>query len=90
MLEINIWELFVILIVALVVLGPEKLPKVAFAIGRFMQYFRNVLKGIEADFIAQAKLAETQKDATDIVTQMQSPDMKNDNDRTHNADPLSH
>lgn len=49
MLEISMWELTVIGIVALLVLGPEQLPKVAKTIGRWAGRARYLWLKVKAE-----------------------------------------
>ncbi len=50
MLNLGPWEVGLILIVALIVVGPGKLPEVAKAIGKGMNEFKKVTAGYKKDF----------------------------------------
>ena len=41
MFDMSFGELCIILIIALVVLGPKQLPQVAYRIGRWLRFFKN-------------------------------------------------
>ena len=45
--RIGIGELIVILVLALLIFGPAKLPEIGKAVGRGMREFRNAAKGLE-------------------------------------------
>jgi len=64
MFGVSIPEVFIILVIALIVIGPEKLPKIAGTIGKVMAEFRgvvnNVKRGIEEE---EVKLGAAAKDA---------------------------
>lgn len=49
MFGIGIWELIFILIIALIIFGPGKLPEVGKAIGRGLSEFKKASKEIESD-----------------------------------------
>ncbi len=51
-------ELLVILVVALVVLGPKRLPEVARSLGKAMAEFRRQTAGVIDEFQVQAMLEE--------------------------------
>ncbi len=42
MIDISFWEILVIIIVALVIIKPENVPKVACNIGRWFRYLKNL------------------------------------------------
>lgn len=54
MFDIGFWELFLILILALLVIGPERLPgaarSIGFWIGRARRYIEGVRNEVEAEF----------------------------------------
>lgn len=50
MLNLGPWEVGLILVVALIVVGPGKLPEVAKAIGKSMNEFKKATAGYKRDF----------------------------------------
>lgn len=65
----NIAELMVIGIVALIVIGPKKLPEVASALGKFIKACRNVSANLKAELenqIKQSQLEENQQRAAEV------------------------
>lgn len=41
MFDISIWEIGVVLLVALVVLGPQQMLRISYKLGRWLRYFRH-------------------------------------------------
>ncbi|MGH8445956.1 MAG: Sec-independent protein translocase protein TatB [Solimonas sp.] len=58
MFDIGFSELLVCFLVALVVLGPEKLPKVARTVGRWTGQAKGYLRNLTAELDREAQLAE--------------------------------
>ncbi|HLG50712.1 MAG TPA: twin-arginine translocase TatA/TatE family subunit [Chloroflexota bacterium] len=54
-------ELLLILLVAMVVLGPEKIPEVAASIGRWIREFRRATEELSAQFAGENPLYEIQR-----------------------------
>lgn len=48
MFGLGIWEILVILVIALVIMGPDRLPTLAKALGRGMREFRKATREIQA------------------------------------------
>lgn len=61
MFDVGFSELLVIFIVALVVLGPEKLPKVARAAGRWTGMARSYLRNLSTELDRESHAAELKK-----------------------------
>lgn len=66
MIEISIWKIFLVLIVALVVLGPEQLPKVAKMLGRLIGQLKGAMGTVQKEINQltvdpQDKVAEKEK-----------------------------
>lgn len=68
MFNIGAIELIVILLVALIVVGPKDLPRVARAIARFVRYLKNLFN----DFKQELELDETLKELKDIERDVKS------------------
>jgi len=66
MLNIGMPELLVILAVALIVLGPKRLPEIARALGKAMAEFRKATSGLSEELEnARAMLEEEARKATE-------------------------
>lgn len=58
MFDIGFWELLLIGLVALVVIGPERLPKVARVVGLWVGKARNTLGSVKAEIDRELKAQE--------------------------------
>lgn len=56
MFNIGPWELILILIVALIVVGPGKLPEVGKAVGKGLREFKKATSGIQEEITESLKL----------------------------------
>jgi sec-independent protein translocase protein TatB len=54
--DIGFWELLLVFVVALVILGPERLPQVAAKAGRWMANARAIVRNLRAQI--EAELAQ--------------------------------
>ena len=63
MFNIGLPELLIILAIALIVFGPNKLPELAKAFGRAMREFRKATEEVKESFVAETKDLEEVKDA---------------------------
>ncbi len=61
-------ELFVVALVALVVIGPERLPGVAKKAGQWLSKMRRYVDDVKSDFNRQADLAELRKIKDDMTS----------------------
>ena len=61
MLDIGVGELFVIGVVALVVIGPERLPRVARTAGHLLGRFQRYVAEVKADINREIELSELKK-----------------------------
>lgn len=61
MFDIGFWELLLIGIVALVVVGPERLPEVAKSAGVYVAKFRRFVAGVKSDIDAELETGELKK-----------------------------
>lgn len=71
MFEIGFSELLVCFLVALVVLGPEKLPKVARTVGRWTGQAKGYLRNLTAELDREAQLGELRKQLEDAKRAVQ-------------------
>lgn len=61
MFDVGFWELLLIGIVALVVVGPERLPEVARTTGRWVAKARRFVAGVKSDINAELESGELHK-----------------------------
>lgn len=75
MFDFGFWELAIVLVVALIVVGPDKLPGLALKIGRWVgkakQYIRTVRADIESE-IKAAELKEMLEKQQSEITELRS------------------
>ena len=58
MFDFGFWELAIIMVVALLVVGPERLPALAGQVGRFVGKARRMIASIRSDIESEIKAAE--------------------------------
>lgn len=58
MFDIGFWELAIIALVALVVVGPERLPKLAYTAGKWLGKGRKVLQQVKSEIDKEIKAEE--------------------------------
>lgn len=58
MFDVGFWELSLIFVVALIVLGPERLPRAARTVGLWVGKARQVLSSVKADIDREIKADE--------------------------------
>lgn len=58
MFDIGFWELMLIGLVALVVVGPERLPKLAFTAGKWLGKGRSMLNAVKSEIDKEIKAEE--------------------------------
>jgi len=65
MFSISFWEILLILIIALIVIGPKRLPEVAKTTGKWLRWFRNQITGIRSDIERELDAQEYKKGASE-------------------------
>ena len=68
MFDLGFTEILVIFVVALVVLGPERLPEVARAVGRFIAKAQGYVTQVKSEFNRETQLSEIQRLREEIAT----------------------
>ena len=58
MFDFGFWELAIIMVIALLVVGPEKLPTLAGQVGRFVGKAKRVVNNLRSDIESEIKAAE--------------------------------
>lgn len=71
MFDLGFTEILVIGVVALVVLGPEKMPEVARAAGRFFAKAQSYISQVKGEFERESQLAEIKKLREEIASSAQ-------------------
>jgi sec-independent protein translocase protein TatB len=72
MIEINFWKIFLVLLVALVVLGPERLPKIARQLGRWIAQLRFFVTNTQKEFLQNS--SEISTDQSDHQAEVKTPE----------------
>lgn len=67
---IGITELILILVIALIIFGPGKLPDVGRALGKSIREFKNAERGTEESISAQTVVQPESEDKTNHVQQV--------------------
>lgn len=79
MFDIGFWEILVIGVVALLVIGPEKLPDVARTVGRWVAKVQRFVAGVKADINSELESGELRKILGDQESQIRElKEMVND------------
>ncbi|WP_033916248.1 Sec-independent protein translocase protein TatB [Campylobacter sputorum] len=63
MLGMSFSEILVIALIAILVLGPDKLPKAMVEIAKFLKFFKKSINDAKASFDQEIKIAELKADA---------------------------
>ena len=94
MFDIGFSELLVIGVVALIVIGPERLPRVARTVGHLMGRMQRYVADVKADIDREVELEElrkmrdsVQQAATNIETSVQSELTKTETELNQAIDP---
>lgn len=61
MFDVGLWEVALLAVIALVVVGPERLPKLATSVGRWTGKIRRMAQTIQRDIDRQIALEDQQK-----------------------------
>ena len=79
MFDIGWSELFIVVVVTLIVLGPRELPHVLYQIGKFIRYVRSVTRGFQGHFdrmIHEAELEDMKKNIQDLYSRNLTHEME--------------
>ncbi|WP_299019874.1 Sec-independent protein translocase protein TatB [uncultured Photobacterium sp.] len=88
MFDIGFWELILISVVGLVVLGPERLPVAIRSVSRWVGAARNMANSVKDEISQELKIQELQenlKKAEQMGMQDLSPDLNNSVDELKKA-----
>jgi sec-independent protein translocase protein TatB len=71
MFDIGFWEMVIVCVVALVVLGPERLPKVARTLGLFVGRARATFYAVRSEVERELELQEIRKTSQQLENEVQ-------------------
>ena len=73
MFDVGFWELAVIMVVALLVIGPERLPRVARTVGLWLGRARSAFNSVKADIDRELRAEELK---TMLTKQAEAPELQ--------------
>ncbi len=79
MFGVSIPEVFIIMVIALIVIGPEKLPKIAGTIGKVMREFRGVVNNVKRSIEEEESNLETAAKNESVSKKVSSAESNFDN-----------
>lgn len=77
MFDISFWEILVILLVALVTLGPQQMLRISYKMGRWVRYFRHSLSAISNEINQELNLEMASKEKTTVQKKDEAPKEEN-------------
>jgi len=72
MFDIGFWELLLISIIALVVIGPERLPSAAAKVGKIIGQVRRTWMGVKNEFMREAQTEELRRQIAEQKAKIES------------------
>ena len=80
-------EIIIILVIALIVIGPKKLPELAKALGKGMSEFKKATQEIKGSLNVEEDFKEAKKDLVDSVTGLDKVDVAEESGSTGEKPP---
>ena len=80
-------EIIVILVIALIVIGPKKLPELAKALGKGMSEFKKATQEIKGSLNVQEDFKEVKNDLVDSVTGLEKIEPVDESEKTEEKQP---
>lgn len=87
MFGIGIWELMVIMALALIVIGPNKLPDLARALGKGLAEFKKASQEIKDSFNLDEEISTIKNDTIDTISDFKDSIESVENDSDEELEP---